>query len=386
MTLEQQLEYVKMFSQVDLRITPIPPLCLQIWEQAQADGISLGKLFVLRQSLEPGVGGSYNIESGDIWITFDEEHPEVAAKCLLHELAHAKRRTKHDGDIDSDWDEEAEVFRLARQLAVDWGLEEVFTEGQLEQELEGVERLRERHWAAANLAGTTERHLARAAYQALYVMAGQSGWTMDVLDEALHGWSEDPATNAAVVDFPRSYLRSAWRLIGYEGGDFGPLTLAQGEDSGNLLRSTLRQMAKGTVVPHFQRQQRGTWAADFCFLPLSEAYELTRVIAAAQAALLKHPEGSALASWWVYGNAVNASCRLYRLSVDYEDHQPDTELWVLATPERQRDMIAEAAWQRYIAGWVAPRGSHRESVVGLRRESLKEGLQLLWGLQAPSRD
>lgn len=111
MTLEQHLEYVQMFSQVDLRITPIPPLCLQIWEHAQADGIPLGKLFVLRQSLEPGVGGTHNTESGDIWIVYDEQHPEESAKLLLHEVAHAQRRSKLAGGIDDDWDEEALVFR-----------------------------------------------------------------------------------------------------------------------------------------------------------------------------------------------------------------------------------------------------------------------------------
>lgn len=387
LSLKEHLEYIKMATAVDLRIYPAPSICAMLWERAQAAGIKLGELYVLRQSLEPGVGGSFNSTTRDIWVAYDQERPEEAAKCLLHELAHARRGARKDGDINADWEEEEVVFRLAHQLAVDWGVAEWLSSAQLEEELAQVERYREQHWAAAYLAGTTDRYLARAAYKALYLLAGEKGWDMETFEQALHGWHADESINAAVVDWSRSYLRSSWRLIGFEGGDFGPLALPQGEESAEALRSTMREVARLGTSPGFQRQHRGTWAADFCFLTLTSRFELTRVIAAAQAALLNHPDESALAFWYCYGDTPDASApRLYRLSISYAEPAPEAELWVLSTPERAHDVVAEAAWQRYIAGWVAPRGSCQDSMTGLRQEPLKEGLQFLWGLQAPVRE
>jgi hypothetical protein len=381
---EQALDRIKLMEGKDLRVTPIPPLCLRIWECAQAAGIALGTLYVLKESLEPVVRGACDTDH-NIWVVWDEAHPEETAICLLHEVSHAKRGVKQAHiNIDEDWDDEAAVFQLAREMAVGWGMADLLTEEQLGEKLQGVESLREGHWQAANLAGTADRRLARAAYQECHLIAGQRGWTVEQFEQALYGWADDPTSNAALLDFPRSCLRSSWRQAASYGDGFGPQALLQGEDSANLLRSALREMARGTRVPEFQRHQRGTWEADFCLLSLEDSYELPSVLAAAQTALLNHPDGSALAAWWVYGEE-HVDIRVYRLSVSYENHQPDAELWVLTAPERRRELTAEATWQRYIAGWLAPRGPYK-SMVGLRREPLRYGLKLYWEFQSPSRD
>jgi hypothetical protein len=94
------------------------------------------------------------------------------------------------------------------------------------------------------------------------------------------------------------------------------------------------------------------------------------VLAASQHALLQHPKAYAHATWEVYGDSREPDQpRLYHLSMGYSlgdgrraEPPADAHLWVLAVAHHLVDRQAEAALQRWIAGWRATVGVHTKSL------------------------
>ena len=365
---------------IELVVSP-PPVCLDLWQRAKADStFHLGQLFVLSQPLLPFTGGTYNRVTGDIWVLLDAEEPQRTAQWLLHELAHARQRLQDPPEsIDADWDQEAATFRQARELALEWGRGDLFSEEALAGELEAIEQYREAHWAACELAGSTQPHLARAMHEAVGLLKLRHQWDAATFEAALHGYADDPALPLAVVGVDRCGLRGSWRLLGDEGTETEALHLPQDEESARLLRWTLADLARDrqSRPSRFVRQRSvADEQIDLAFLRLASQADLGQVVRQTQRALLAYDEeASALARWTVFGSQTEAAGpRLYHLRVDYRTdhrpHPPSAEVWVLAQPERPRDLVAEAAWQLYLGSWR--RLSH------VQAEPLADGLERLW--------
>jgi len=206
---------------------PLPALCRALWDQARASGIALGTLYVVERpptdpdgrdddsnaargamdamdamdastrvrssggapgAPAPAWGallGAYHQASGDVWVRAGDERE--MAQTLLHELAHAARRGPPPRTVDEDWDEEVAAWRLARELALAWGVPALLPLRDLARELVATERLRRDQHAAARLDGVTHPAAARAAYAALRRQADARRWDDAAFAVALAG-------------------------------------------------------------------------------------------------------------------------------------------------------------------------------------------------------
>ncbi len=350
----------------ELRIQT-PPRYEQLWRRAREAGLHLGELYLLRAPLEAHVGGSYNRESGDIWVVHSEDRPEAGPRNLLHELAHARRRSPMPESVDRDWDEEREVWLEARDLGIVWGEPDLIPEGWLEGALEELEKLREWCHEAATLVGTINPRLARAALAELREIAGERGWDEDAFWDALYGVHEDPQANAAVAELDRCGLRS-WSLPGLGESGFGELELPQDETTARWLRSTLAEVARGRGNLGFRELDPG-WVQKFATVDLSGRHQLVDALALCNEALLGDLERVPLGYWHCYRNP-GAHERIYRLSVAHSEPWGYTEVWILCAAGQESRPIEEAALQRYIKSFA------RCTVV--RVGPLEEGMAGLW--------
>lgn len=363
-------------------VIPTPPECAELWARARSAGtFRLGSLFVLKAPLLAFTGGVFNPRSGDIWVWDDEQEPRRTIHRLLHELAHAGQSNHGPPrSIEEDWARESDTWRQAHQLAVAWGCEERFSAEELEEELATIEMFRERHAEAAVLAGSQNPLLARAAYTALALVGWEQKWDKDTFDAALWGYSDDSRVTIAAVTLDRQGLRHAWSLIGDEERSAPEgLDLPLDDAGASLLRSVLSTLSREQpgLPDKFVRHRWGSdEQRDLGFIHFTSQYDLRDVVRHAMKVLLAYPETSAFARWTVYKpSTARGPARIYRLTVDYRvdgQRPPSAELWVLVTPSRERDLVAEAAWQWFIRSWL--------KVTGVRQESLLEGFQELWGV------
>jgi hypothetical protein len=384
-------EHLQLISEVHQRhiILDTPPECATLLERARQDGIMVRRLYVLSEPLYPYRGGGCDLARRDIWVLFrgEEEGGLVRTlRTLLHELAHlAWTKTGAHSTIDQDWDEEARTWARARELAQRWGMETCFSEADLQEEVNFIEQMRENHWEAGNLSGALHPRYARAAYDAICMLASQRGWTLQQLSEALGGYSEDTEANAIAVGFDRCLLRWSWSLpYGYGKGDFGPCTLQQSKESAHLLRRLLASIAQRDLPfkpPDWKCIHAGKTRLGF--LQVEQAEDLTRVLAFSNALLLDHDDLSAHVCWWVYGTPTSDPLpRLYRLCVAYrpswqnsKQDLPETELWIrfpasTLSSTSQGETLLETTWQRYVLSW--------QRSTALYNETLDDGLMLLW--------
>ncbi|MBF6611611.1 MAG: hypothetical protein IVW55_00600 [Chloroflexi bacterium] len=386
-----QIEYRRLAGRETLVDTP--PECAYLWEKGKAAGFHLGRLYMVNEPLDPGAGGAWHRESGDVWLHCppSPDSPVRSQTNLLHELAHADLRTRATEMLDGYWDGEAATWRRARELAVEWGVEHLLTQEALEGYLQETEELREAHRQAGSLAGSLCPYTAGRAYDALRIALaerlGEQSWDHDLFEAVLYGYCELPDYDAAAVDFDRSLLRGCWSLGYTQNGDFGSLALPQDEKSAGCLRYAMQH-----ITPASRR--RGDWKAGaqtiryedgevtYLFHTRVESdADLEQALWALNSALLDYPQASVMAHWDCFGDDLERqSARIYHLSVHYEhpdgtSRTPITrgEIWVLCQPRHEHSTKAEAALQRFIRGWLR--------VQGLRCGRLSEGLYELWSWQ-----
>jgi hypothetical protein len=354
-----------------------PPLLLaEVWARARADGLPVSQLYVLGEPLEPYVRGAYNRRTGDVWVLLQEGAEVTAAESLLHELAHAQRQHPPATSIDDDWEEEAEVYRMARCLAERWGHPELLPEERLAQAVSECWDLAEDALVAGELAGTQEPWLARLALAGVRGALAERGLGGLRLSRVV--WDSDgpPEARRAAILFPRHQLRGRWSLPFRPGGSLGPLALDASERALDVLWHTLA----GVVERHpAVAWRRSAWAGpedeadagdpfETADLELRDERALAPALAAAQQALLAYPQQYARGALTVYGDAVDRqTARWYHLEVAYGHDIPSAHVWVLATPERAYDLTVEAAFQMYLLTWA-----HRLDV---RPERLAHGIR-----------
>src|SRR5437016_14169192 len=92
------IEYRRLAGQKTLVDTP--PECAYLWEKGKAAGFHLGRLYVVSEPLDPGAGGAWHRESGDVWLLLRPDSPVRTQTNLLHELAHADLRTPAPDTLD----------------------------------------------------------------------------------------------------------------------------------------------------------------------------------------------------------------------------------------------------------------------------------------------
>ena len=356
--------------------TPIP--LADLWERARSDSAyRLGRLIAVRTPLWWRAGAAHDLDSGDTWVRWYPDAPERSLRNLLHELAHNRRKTQLPATVADDWRDELETWLEAAAIAAAWGLD-LFPADILDELCSLTEQLGVEHQAAAELAGTTDPRLARAAHIALCDLAEARGWDGATFVDALDGVHRDAAVNDAAVGFDRTALRSVWSIGHGTGGTFGPFEIADAH-AGSWLRDGLRRMARGEGQRPFselrldRHEPKLLW-----FGELASDDKLPDVLGACQQALLAH-EGRALAFWALYADRPDAA-QILHLRVSYEA-QPDgtaplpAEVWVALHPHRKaRGRTAAAALQRYVESWLA---MTRLSVEPLA-EGYARGLSALW--------
>lgn len=386
MRIQEQLEIIRITRGTNI-LLPTPPACAVLMQRAQAEGIFVGQLFVLSCSLLPGIKGSYDRTSGDMWCHYYADDPEgnhTVLRCLLTLLAHAKLRQPVPETIEQDWQQEQMAWEAAIAMARVWDMEDLFPESVLSAREREAERLLTFHQAAGELAGNLDPFVARAAYHALADIRLERDWSDEQFEAALYGYSEHDEDNAAVLAFDRTLLRFSWSIpyrSQREGPPFGDWTLPQPVCAQNVLRSVLERATRirthRTPLRSIEREWFET-PLHLHFLRVESDLDLTRVIDTANAWLIEEGRGlAAEGMWWLY--ASSSSERVYRLTVHYKPSLDDArlagglpparELWALfRTGEHMRTV--EAAYQRYILSWLR--------MQELRCEQLIEGLQLLW--------
>ncbi len=244
-----------------------------------------------------------------------EDAGEVhAAHVLLQELAHAACSCDAPRTIDADWDEEVRTFRRARDLAERWGFHAVLQDDWPEDEIAFIEeRLRPQHHEAAVLAGSRDPGIARNAWATVLAIKIEQGWDHETFDLAISGIADDPASNAALLDFDRCALRGGWSLFD-PGIGFGAFALPQNERSAAWLRDALRQVADRTVAAPFRALEPDAYVERLRCVQLGRGTGLEEAIAVLNTALLDVPGGSALACWHLYaqeagrGGQANLPC------------------------------------------------------------------------------
>ncbi len=376
-------------------VLPTPPACQDLLEQAKASGIPVGRLFVLSRSLLSGVHASYDRQSGDMWCHYDSRDDEGARDvlhCILTLIAHVKLQLPPPTTIEEDWDQASLAHREASALASAWDREDLFTDADLEASLAYDRHLYRCHAAAGELAGNLHPSLARNAYLALLDVQRRYQWSETQFEAALGGVSEDDEeANATVLDFDRCLLRDYWlststRKREEEPSPLGQFALPQTQRTARILRSALEQVAhhraeNGKLRNSLQVADR----TSLSFFHMEGEQDLSPVIGHVNAWLLDDfPECYARVHFSLYADirwkeTATPSPHLYQMSVEYaschgeqagsEHRLIRRELWVLV-PVRKRNEVVEAAWQRYIRGWL--------TMASLSTDDLYYGLQALW--------
>lgn len=328
-----------------------PPACQEVWQRAKQDGrFHLGHLYLVNQALDEGAQGAVENASHDIWILYDETHPDEALRTLLHELCHAKRLIEEPQTLDRYWEEEAAVIWEAFELAQEWGLPNLFSGYSLLRDVRRAKEQQTSETLAAEVVGSTWPGHAKAAYRTIEEIGLHHQWDNDTFALALRDRHPNASINAAFADLDRTSLRPVWLPLAV-GGTFGRRdTVPQDARSARLLRATLRAMARRDGPAHWLAYDRGP--ERFCVVyHLRAGQGLAPLLQAVQDALLSHPERPAEVTWSLYSNDQDASERLYHLSVVYWD-QPETHVWARASREQIGPCLAEAAWQRYVLSWL----------------------------------
>jgi hypothetical protein len=357
----------------------------------------IGQFYLLSESLGIATGGSWNRETGDIWLLHRPEDPAEERRCFFHELTHALNQPAPHRTTEDDWMAERITWEGAKVLATDFGFGGDWTNGELEGYLEDTDKLEWHHMLATELAGHPEPILARAAYDAFRVLAHANGWTPeethDHLERSQHyDWESGPIPfGRAPVDIDRSHLRSWWSVP--EGGvpDFGPYTREQ-QGSAAFLSGALAD-AVSRVRRDPDALQRVRWLGDFQRDPEATGHHLERIdnevsfnraIFLANSLLLAEPERVLSADWTLYAAIPGGAplqpttiphSRIYRLQVRHgrsDESIPPCTLWLLIRPpdSRVRRGLSEAGLQRYIRSWL--------KLAPLSIEPLDEALEHLW--------
>ena len=376
-------------------VLPTPPACYALLEQAKTAGIPVGRLFVLSRSLAAGIRGSYDRRSGDVWCHYDSSDDKGAREvlqCLLTLIAHVKLQLPPPSTIEEDWEQTRLAHQEARVLASAWDREDLFTVSDLEESLAHDRHLYLCHAAAGELAGNLHPSLARDAYLALLDVQRRYQWNDAQFEAALNGVSEnDEEANSAVLDFDRCSLRAYWLSTSTgkreeEPSSLGQFALPQTQRTARVLRSALEQVARhraenGMLHVTLQVADR----TSLSFFHMEGEQDLSLVIEHINAWLIEdHPECYVRVRFSLYADTrwketATPSPHLYHVSVEYaychgaqagdESGAIRRELWVLV-PARKRDEVVEAAWQRYIRGWL--------TFADLFTDDLYYGLQVLW--------
>lgn len=356
--------------------TPIP--LAELWERARSDpAFTPGRLIAVRTPLWWRAGAAHDPDSGDAWLCWHPDAPERSLRNLLHELAHNRRKTQLPATVADDWRDELETWLEAAAIAAAWGLN-LFPAEILDELCSLTEQLGVEHQAAAELAGTTDPRLARAAHIALCDLAEARGWDGATFVDALDGVHRDAAVNDAAVGFDRTALRSAWSIGHGVGGSFGAFGLADAHAS-SWLRDGLRRMARGEGQRPFAELRLARYEPKLLwFGELASDDTLPAVLGACQTALLAH-EGRALAFWTLYADRSDAA-QILNLRVSYEA-QPGgkaplpAEVWLALHPHRKaRGRVAAAALQRYAESWLAMTRLCVEPLI----EGYAHGVSALW--------
>ena len=367
-------------------LLPTPPACATLMERARAEGIFVGRLFVLSRALVPGVRGSYDRISGEMWCHYyggDPRGERSILQCLLTLIAHAKLLQPVPETIEQAWQQEQAAWEAAVALAREWGMEDVFPAADLFAREREAEHLLAWHQASGELAGNLDPLIAREAYHALDDVRHEHGWADEQFEAALFGYSEHDEDNAAVLAFDRTLLRASWSIpyrSKREGPPFAEWTLPQPVGAQHILRHALEHAArarKNRTTPRFVEREWFDVPLHLHFRRVESDLDLTQVIDTANAALIEEGRGlSAEGMWWLYAGSAE---HVYRLTVHYkpsldetrpaEQMPPARELWALF-PVGQHLRNVEAAYQRYIVSWLR--------LQELRCEPLTDGLQLLW--------
>ena len=385
MDIPQRLEIIRLTHGSNIHL-PTPPACAALIERARADGILLGRLYVLSCPLTPGVRGSYDRTSGDLWCHFyagDQRGDRPVLQCLLTLIAHAKLCQPVPETIEQDWQQEQAAWEAAIALASAWGMEDVFPEADLSEREREAEHLLVCHQAAGELAGNLDPFIARAAYHALADIRHERGWNDEQFEAALYGYSEQDEENAAVLAFDRTLLRASWSIpyrTSREGPPFGEWTLPQPLGAQHVLRHALEHAAcakKNRTTLRFVEREWFDVPLHLHFRRVESDLDLTQLIDTANAWLIEEGRDlSAEGMWWLYAGSAE---HVYRLTVHYkpsfdetrpaEQMPPARELWALFRVGQHLRNV-EAAYQRYILSWLR--------LQELRCEPLADGLQLLW--------
>ncbi|GCE15074.1 hypothetical protein [Tengunoibacter tsumagoiensis] len=369
-------------------VLPTPPACQALFEQAKAEGIPVGNLFILSRSLAAGVRGSYERRSGDVWCHYDSRSDEGALdvlQCLLTLIAYVKLSLPPPMTIEEDWHQ----FRLAHEetwaLAKAWKREELFTALDLEAFLAHNSYLYRCHAAAGDLAGNLRPSSARNAYLALLDVQRHYQWSDTQFEAALEGRREDDEeANTVVLDFDRCSLRAFWFPPERDKRDqascpFGQFTLPQTTQTARVLRSVLALVASQSIEARLPKSADGP-SPTFFYLECEQ--DLSIVMAHINALFLEDfPDYSLRAQFSLYADVrwkdtVAPSPHLYNVRMEYltcDGKQECTlilrELWMLV-PARKRNEIIEAAWQRYLRSWL--------TCASVSTYDLYTGLQSLW--------
>lgn len=369
-------------------VLPLPPICREIVERARADGIRFGNVYVVCRPLQPGVQGSYDRETRDLWCHYDsslgEEGQRALVQSVLSMLASLHQGFPRPATIEDDWYQLRQAHQGGFALAQAWGLDAFFTDAD-QQCLQERDRHHYRcHLAAGEIAGHPDPFVARSAYFALQGLRGQYGWTDRQFEEALSGTSDDRAANSLVACFDRLPLRRRWLVTHTRRPDeiasFGEAAMTS-PHAGLRLRDAMarafehRLAQEANLAPVLLSAQSHSWCAR-----AESTQQLAVLVALLNTWLIDdYPHAAVRMHWWCYADERREGTtplHLYRGEITYEEDQalpqPLTRtLWVLfGVPQHLRNQTIEAAWQHVVISWLA--------FAELRCAPLAEGLHALW--------
>lgn len=369
-------------------VLPVPPLCRQILDRAKTEGIQFGTVYIVCRPLTPGIQGSYDRETRDMWCHLDsslgEEGQRHLVQCLFSLLASIQREDPFPSSIEDDWFQLTQAHKGGFTLAQAWGFAPFFTTDDQERLLERDRYHYRCHLAAGELAGHPDPSVARSAYFALHELRERHAWTEHQFEEALCGTHQDRAANALVTCFDRSHLRRRWltthtRPTG-EPASFGKAAVSSPQ-AGERLRATLERTFHGYLIQEAHLAPTLLSAQQHHWLTRAENdQQLAALVALLNSWLIdEYPQAAVRMSWRCYtGQPIlpTSSVRLYRGDISYEEAEgipvfPTRTLWVLWTePASPRCQAIEAAWQHFVLSWL--------TFADLQCAPLAEGLQVLW--------
>lgn len=369
-SLEHTLKMERLMTGRDRRL-PVPDILDQFWWRAGAEGYPVRHLYVLDEPLHPGVAGTYNTSTKDVWIYLDRDCPDraaaeaEAASNLLHEIAHAARAGRgvsRPETIGAYHRDEGATHRLAYRLARRWGVPHLFADKTLSAYLALIEERRDELERAGALAGNNALAVAQGAHDGLRALRGRHGWDDAAWEEALWGYpcdAGDPAT-VAVADLDRCLLRPTWSLGWGHGRGFEAIATATTVTAARTIRWVLEDLAGNSArlarANVRMRRTRGGERHLLGHIPLYNERDVRPFIAIANKALLGERAWAAEAAWAVYG-AAGDPLRYYTLTVSYSPpiggetlgpRPPEVRLWGVALA---RVGEVEAALGAYIRGW-----------------------------------